>query len=354
MTLDKSHGNFEENPQHSYNAQGMFPLAIIADDLTGALDAAAAFCCNGVNVVVAVNLDAFEKALATKADVVAVSTASRESLPDVATALVEQAVALSGRRNIIKKIDSRLKGHLSAELAPFADKQLFVAPALPSFGRYVEGGFVRGFGVDKPIDIGKRLGSLASNSVIPDCKTTQDVCMALDRQLQNNRQETVLVGARGLTFALAKRAGLVPITPAKLSGKIGMVIGSTDPITVEQFDKLPTTKVTKLLAPSGLCEEEIVESECVAMQATSGPISDPIRVGRQLANSFARVAKTCDTLVLTGGATAEAVLAELGVNILYMEGEISPGLPVSHANKWRVVTKSGGFGDVDTLARLLE
>lgn len=353
MTLDKFHGNFEENPQHSYNAQGMFPLAIIADDLTGALDAAAAFCCNGVNVVVAVNLDAFEKALATNAEVVAVSTASRECPPDIATALVEQAVALSGRRTIIKKIDSRLKGHLSAELAPFADKQLFVAPALPSFGRYVEGGFVKGFGVDKPIDIGRRLGSLALNAAIPDCKTTQDISLALDRHLQNENQETVLVGARGLTFALAKRAGLEPTTPAKLSGKIGMVIGSTDPITVEQFDHLSNTKVTKLLAPSGLFEDEIVESECIAMQATSGSISDPIEVGKQLAHSFARVAKSCDTLVLTGGATAEAVLAELGVDMLYMEGELLPGLPISHSNNWRVVTKSGGFGDVDTLARLL-
>lgn len=54
-------------------------------------------------------------------------------------------------------------------------------------------------------------------------------------------------------------------------------------------------------------------------------------------------------LVLSGGVTAEAVLDAMDVEILTVEEEILPGLPLSAANGWRIVTKSGGFGAPSTL-----
>lgn len=350
--------NSQSGHTDNYNSKNIFPLVIIADDLTGALDGAAVFCSIDIEVVVAVTLDAFEEALETEADVIAVSTGSRECSPNKAAQLVKRAVALSGKRVVFKKIDSRLKGNLSDELVPFENKSLFVVPALPSFGRYVEDGFVKGFGVNEPIDIRNKLGKFEAKSVVPDCKTERDIAIALDVFLQNNCENKVLVGARGLTFALAQRAGLKSRKPAQLSGKIGMVIGSLDPITNMQFEKLPNQKVAKILAPSGVLEEGYLEGVnaekvCVALKTTKGATSDPVLVGRQLAKSFKQIAQRCDTLVLTGGATAQSVLAELGIDMLYMEGEIFPGLPVSRSNKWRIVTKSGGFGDDNTLSRLL-
>ncbi|MBL1420521.1 MAG: four-carbon acid sugar kinase family protein [Alphaproteobacteria bacterium] len=332
----------------------LFPLSIIADDLTGALDGAVAFCSEGVEVVVAVTLDAYEEAIKTGADVVAVSTGSRDSTPEIAKSLVSRALDLSGRRNIFKKIDSRLKGNLQAELSPFLGKKLFVSPALPSFGRYVEAGYVKGFGVKEPIDIKKKLGLLAVNSFIPDCRSDEDFDTALDLFLQTNSEDVIFIGARGLTFSIARREGLLPKRPPALSGNVGMVIGSRDPITVKQLDNISNENVAIISAPSGIFEGDMPKDNCIVLQASQGAITEPNIVGKQLAKSFRPIAHNCSTLLLSGGATAEAVLADLDINMLYIEGEILPGLPVSSAKKWRIVTKSGGFGDVNTLSRLLE
>ena len=77
-------------------------------------------------------------------------------------------------------------------------------------------------------------------------------------------------------------------------------------------------------------------------------------IARALAESFRPLAAAADSLVLTGGATAEAVLDALGVYLLDLEGEVLPGLPLSRGEGWRIVTKSGGFGTADTLADLVD
>ena len=51
------------------------------------------------------------------------------------------------------------------------------------------------------------------------------------------------------------------------------------------------------------------------------------------------------------------MLGALGEGVLRIEGELLPGVPVStmlvDGGELRFVTKSGGFGGVDTLARVV-
>jgi uncharacterized protein YgbK (DUF1537 family) len=47
------------------------------------------------------------------------------------------------------------------------------------------------------------------------------------------------------------------------------------------------------------------------------------------------------------------ILESLGIGVLELIGEALPGLPLAMANGLTFVTKSGGFGDEDTLNRLL-
>ena len=59
-------------------------------------------------------------------------------------------------------------------------------------------------------------------------------------------------------------------------------------------------------------------------------------------------------VVLTGGATARAVIHCQGATSLRILGEIEPGIPVGQLEDgiWHgmpVVTKAGGFGNPDTL-----
>ena len=83
----------------------------------------------------------------------------------------------------------------------------------------------------------------------------------------------------------------------------------------------------------------------------------PDAVSANLAASVVpRLADGRDTILLTGGATAAAVLARLGISQLRLSGECLPGLPglpVSHAGGFTFVTKSGGFGSAGTLAEVL-
>src|SRR5690606_26473422 len=91
-------------------------LAIIADDLTGALDTAAPFAMRGLSTHAALGVDSISEALSAGPRVLTVSTDSREVAPDIARKRVAEIVAVLPKgTKIFKKIDSRLKGNIAAE-----------------------------------------------------------------------------------------------------------------------------------------------------------------------------------------------------------------------------------------------
>lgn len=333
----------------------MTRLAIIADDLTGALDSAAPFAMRGERTMVAVTPHALKDVLATGAPVIAVSTDSRELSPEAARARVCEAIAeLPDGIAIFKKVDSRLKGNISAELDAIAYRHALVAPAIPSFGRVARNGMVEGFGVSEPIDIAGRLGGHAARASIPDTLTQPelDATLALDCDL--------LVGARGLAEALARKMAPGGEAPnMDLAGRrVVCVIGSTDPITMAQLARLRETdpSVTYVPAPSGKAPPDLsLQARVTILQAVPGAFPvDAIQVLRQLATSFSRLRPDPDTLlVISGGATAQVVLRQLGLVSLQIVGEALPGLPIARAGGFTLITKSGGFGVRDTLVHLL-
>lgn len=329
--------------------QSRLKIVIIADDLTGALDAAAAFCSTHTHVLVAVDLAAFEQALASEADVVAVSTQSREISPADAYTRVKWVVKQCTNCIIFKKIDSRLKGNIASELDALPNQPLLVAPALPSFGRYVASSHVCGLGVDSPIDIKAILGTHASTALIPDCREDHH----LDTALADISEKTILVGARGLAYALAKKMGITNTTPAPLSASTAVVIGSTDPITLHQVESLPATLVQHLAAPSGVYNGTPLRTKIPVLQATTGTKMSPAAVGVNLALSFKPIVQQYNNFIVSGGATAEAVLSALDIKVLTLEGELLPGIPVAHTPCWRIVTKSGGFGHPSALLDII-
>ena len=96
-------------------------LAILADDLTGALDSAAPFAARGLHVEVALAAAAVGAALGAAAgaapDVLSINLGTRELAPAAAQREVAAALqALPAGTRLFKKVDSRLKGHIAAEL----------------------------------------------------------------------------------------------------------------------------------------------------------------------------------------------------------------------------------------------
>lgn len=324
-------------------------LAIIADDLTGALDAAAVFAGSGACVRVAVRPSALSAAL-IGADVVAVSTNSRDLGPEVAAQAVAGVLAgLPPGIRLFKKVDSRLKGAVAAELAAFGPVPLLMVPALPEFGRVVRGGAVIGHGVAQPISIAAVLGTLRAE--VPDVETPDQMRAAVAGAADG----ALIVGARGAAIALAAVMGLKGAVPAFPGMPMVIGVGSTDPITLAQLAHLRASypELRYIAAPDGVALARPAPGVTL-VQAVPGAGASGAEVGRALAATFEPLAMGAATLVLTGGATAEVVLDRLGIGVLDLQGDLLPGLPLSQAGNLQIVTKSGGFGSDATLSQLVE
>lgn len=327
-------------------------LVILADDLTGALDATGPFAARGLTCVVATGGGALGRALAQDADIVAVNTASRDlTKTDARRAIADLRPMLPGGVRLFKKIDSRLKGHIAAELQELRAGPMLVMPAIPAFGRIVADGQLGGHGVDTPIAVRGVLGRLAPLADIPDCRSDADMDAALA-----DAGGRLLVGARGLAEALARAmtGQIDPAPPPPLRGPVTIVVGSRDPITMAQVDRLSAMGIVPVAAPNGAAPPARGCPAVTVVQAVAGGNAvNGTDVGAALATSLmAGYVTGRGALVLTGGATAEAVLAGIGIDLLHVRGEILDGLPLSEAGTLQIVTKSGGFGDAETLIRL--
>jgi uncharacterized protein YgbK (DUF1537 family) len=122
-------------------------IAVVADDLTGALDTGVQFRTWDLSVEVAPTPDKLG-GLRGSADVIVVNTNSRGDKPEIAYRKVLEATeALAGLCDVFyKKVDSTLRGNVGAELDALMESTCqtaaVVAPAYPPNGRVTLGGHV--------------------------------------------------------------------------------------------------------------------------------------------------------------------------------------------------------------------
>lgn len=332
-------------------------LAIIADDLTGALDTAAPFASRGLHCEVALTVEAIARAVSEDPAVLSVDISSREMTPGAAQAAMAAALALlPPGTTIFKKIDSRLKGHVADELDVIPYRFALVAPAIPAFGRVVRDGHVQGFGLDVPLSISAALGRHAAASTIPDTKSEEEMAAALEAAQQSGVD--LLVGARGLAEALARQwTGDAPVRFADIPDGPGLfVVGSRDPITLAQIDRLlENGGIRHLRAPNGRLADTLPEAGGLTLvQAVAADDhASPSEVAHRLAEGVCpALTSAARTLLLSGGATAEAVLEKMGIHHFRLVGECVPGLGLAHAQGHCIIAKSGGFGQPDTLKEI--
>lgn len=344
-------------------------VAIIADDLTGALDTGTPFVAAGLTVAVATDVENIPAALGAAPDVLAVNTASRALSPEEAEArvgLAAEAIATAKPSFIFKKIDSRLKGNVAVESEALAKAfnygKLVVAPAIPDQQRFTRGGTVVGHGVDRPIPILPLFAGPGADLVIADAETDDD----LDRVFANHDwSDTVAVGTRGLGIALARhlRKPDTSLPPFLSSQATLFAIGSRDPITEAQMAALEESRLLRAVidAPAGILATRL-GAELPALIRCSGEI---VENGAAVANRFATAVKAAiettnpDTIVTGGGETAYALLRALEAGVLFPRGEIEAGIPwceilLENGRQIRVAVKSGGFGARESLIKAIE
>lgn len=334
-------------------------LAILADDLTGALDSAAPFAGRGLRTEVALAHEAISGIVADCPDVISINLNTREIGADEAREKTAAVMALLPSGTLLfKKVDSRLKGNIVAELDAIAFSRALVAPAIPEFDRIVENGLVRGFGVDTPIVIAEKLGSHAARVNTPDTNTPADMDAVLEAAQTDGTD--LLIGARGLAEALARRMTQRPDAEAAIipAGRATFVIGSRDPITLAQIDVLRAGHdLNYLAAPNGtVSETPDATAPLTLVQATPGTSEiNPALVSETLAADLKESLSGYEgTLLLSGGATAEAVMRALGVSRFTLHGECLPGLGLASSEGRCIIAKSGGFGHPDTLKTIAD
>jgi uncharacterized protein YgbK (DUF1537 family) len=382
---------------------------IIADDLTGATDVAAAFAVHGFEVLVLVN---FRARLRRRVEVVALTTNSRHDRPSIAQRKVRRACRWlqAGRiRVLYKKIDSTVKGNIVVEVETIRALAGFdcavVCPANPAQGRIVHHGILRVRGealsqltelfaaqgldcsvtIHAPVSTRKFAEAIKAGAqlVIADATNRRDLA-TLARNGLDSPTSVLLVGSAGMAASmaetLAKREArkfevkvlerqtpkrFARSTPPRKKARLVLLFaGSRNLVTQRQIEALAlavSPRVLSLddLAYTSISHDQTTWADCLIVRVPVHQRTDTaiFQKLRRLMPLFRR--RQVGALLLTGGDTALLVCRWLGVTGISVQGEIVPGLAWGRivggaANSLPVCTKPGGFGDERSLVTAVE
>lgn len=332
-------------------AVGGHSVCLLADDLTGACDAGAAFLRAGHTVRVWFDPS---PEFAAPESVQAFNTDSRALKDSQAARVVAQAaVALKSvpYSLFFKKVDSAARGPLAAELLAahkaLGTRAVVFAPAFPAAGRRVREGILEiedAAGQHKQIDLagmfpqelrssiesigqpGQIAAALDSGRTVLLCDTATQADLEAIVRVTEEISGLLYAGSAGLAQAIAGRhAATVTATPLPKAERAMIVAGSDHPVTQLQLSVLDRERFdgTRL-----------------------------VRIWKR--RDKARIVKNFQShapqaLILTGGDTALLVVKALGAHSFILKGEFAPGIPWGivqggMAEGCTVVTKSGGFG----------
>lgn len=357
---------------------------VVADDLTGAMDTGHAFAARGHPTTVAVRADAVQP----DGGVCVVNTDSRYRPADEARSAVERAVSGVPTRLIYKKVDSTLRGNLTAEIdaaldASGADRAL-VAPALPAHGRLtacgfhlVEGALVTdtaaGQDPDKPV-ASAHLPTLLADATRPVCHVGvetvargadavaeviretdgeilacdvvhDDHLTALARGATRSERNVVFVGSAGLAGAVEipdePDGGTAPDAHPPTDARVLGIAGSASPVTLEQLAAVPDDRTVRL----------DVE------RATADPVAAADEAATRALERLDGHGTAVVTSALEGGDVGRALRAgrEAGVAPDVVRDRIAEGLAWVGATVWERDPPDGLFVTGGTIAnRTLE
>jgi len=337
-------------------------LVIVADDLTGACDAAGTLTRYGpVPMALDGNIPSGR--------IAAIDLDTRRLDAVRARRRVARAVrSVEPEAIVYKKVDSQLRGNVAAELNGVLDVRpgpLLFIPALPEENRVAVAGI---YHVDRRrISLRRALAGLASRLQFADPTRPPHLVMKGSVVLTGDatsrrdlRRWARVLGALGVT-AVAGSAGLVAEIPHALRWsrrEAGVnwrplrhtivAIGSREARARQQLRALATARNVSIR--SALDRHSIDSDLREGIALLEG---DTALLGRAVSRLEPR---NVGALVLCGGETARAVLTRSGATRLLVTGEILPRIPLatitggSFQGK-RVVTKAGSFGPPDALVR---
>ncbi|PWS34216.1 Hrp-dependent type III effector protein [Falsiroseomonas bella] len=343
----------------------MSRLRLLADDLTGALDATAPFAASAGH--------ALPVALETPPDAGALDADTRDGPANAARSRASAlAPWLAGGRPAFRKLDSLLRGHVAAELAASAAggfSSLVIAPAFPGQGRRMrEGRLLLADGTAGP-DLGALLPAaglrprrLAAGEVpggagawLCDVETEADLAALARADLP---QPVLWAGSGGLARALAG-PGRAAHPPA---GPLLLLCGSRHARAAAMLPGLGQA----VLRPASVAQAgEAARRAAAALGDGQGAALSlqaagdaPGAIWRGLAETFAGLPPP-PLLGVVGGRSLRDLCLALGVMALDVAGEVRTGLPLSRlrGGPWDgtpLISSSGAFDDRGLFRDLLQ
>ena len=345
-------------------------LRLLADDLTGALDTAAAFVglCGPVEVRWADSLPAIAP------QSLAIDSGTRECAPAKAVEIVERLAPLLKDAGIAyKKVDSLMRGpwpgELAACLALGAWRHCVVAPAFPYQGRRTQGGtqFARnadGSWSAAGGDIASKLRAAGLTAVQANpAAALADVVSIFDAETDEDLGRVVAAGrsapgpvlwcgSGGLAGALVR--GHEVRQSWRLKRPVLGLFGSDHPATLAQLSacKAHWAALCRPREEIHTVGRRLAESGVAFVSprlSTDMPRDVAARRVGEILGSVASRLTAPGTLIVAGGETLKHLCITLGTQSLMVTAEIVPGLPRSlmRGGIWdgvETVSKSGAFG----------
>ena len=357
-------------------------VVIIADDLTGACDAAVPFSLRGMKTFVS---SATRSERRQVLHVLAVSTASRDMpLPLMEQRLMQAFESIGSESQILKKIDSVFRGNTFAEVALAASLMpeaiVAIAPAFPSVNRFCRDGIQLIHDVSAEFRIAvydelRRAG--IECAIIPTYSSREKLDHALRDSLQSGQRiflfdselhsdldsivnvvgnldrKVLWVGSGGLAQSLAesKPQMIRDAVLNPLRGRVLFCIGSDHPATQRQLQDLKTHHHVVEYSSSErktLGDESLVVCH-IPRNADRAAICELI----------ATTETDIRCIFLTGGDTAALFCEGIDVEYIEVREQFAPGVPIGTIRGGpltgvTVILKSGGFGETDLLTRIAE
>jgi len=385
------------------------PRYVVADDLTGACEAALAYAKRGARTCAWLDEGPPEAgSQAAASEVLCFDLDSRELPPARAyksvTAFLER-LRPQKPSDIIVKIDSTLRGNVAstthALLNFFPTSIAIVAASYPAQGRVIRDGVLveRGrregatrvadrFAPTATVSIGLTLlraegsilaaitTSLRENDAriaVADAETDADLRALV--AAARDCEDILWIGSAGVIEALAAAAlGDASRSERRQADggatRVLFLIGSRSGTTREQVDDFRDVARVETIDASALARRDAevgttiarvahaLDSDLVALLAIGADEQPDERVLRSsfVAASAALVRERPGlTVVLSGGATARAFCAEMGIVGLEIRDELAAGIPRSRAigAPVTIVTKAGGFGTREAYREVL-
>jgi D-threonate/D-erythronate kinase len=368
-------------------------VRILADDLSGALDAAGPFASRDGAMCVYWDVG---RAGTHAGDRVALDAASREV--DVGDAIARTRAGTralwTGRHGLaFLKIDSVWRGSPAASIATAGIEGRFdrvvVAPAFPEQGRVTRDGGqwvvdgtqrscaaadiaaeLRRYGLDAAMEAS---ASPSTGAVVCDASSSDDLAAIVKRHWLTGVR-TLWCGTRGLARALADHAAgvgramaTIAHEPTALRGPVLVVVGTDHPVSVAQagaLERQPGIACRTLDSRTARAVASPPEREAApavllrfAIPANSTREAARRTIAQAMRDEADRLSRP-GMVVATGGETVRALSEALGATRLDVLAEYEPGIPIAiwRDGRWAgtpILSKSGGFGSQDLFARVV-